>query len=293
MFNLSLKLQKILTCFNLTLIFVTKRYKIMYKKILKPSILSAILGITLTLFLGNSSGPGGNRTGAPGSAGSCSGCHYSSVLDGSITVELIDPNTSEIVSESYIPNKTYKIKVTMVGNSSKMGFQVTSLDGSNAQAGTITDAPAKTSVYTASSAEIWGHTSPGTNQNSNSWEATFTAPSAGTGTITFYGAGVVANGNGNNSGDEVVTNSFSFDESTTNSKTTISNNVNKVWINHKTGKLVSNTEIAEIAIWNNQGQLISKRNHINDINLERYPRGIYYVNFLDNSGKWNSNALKW
>lgn len=265
----------------------------MHKKLLKPLLLSTFLGASVFLFLGNSSGPGGNRTGSPGSAGTCSGCHYSSVLDGSISVELIDPTTSEIVTGSYIPNKSYTIKVTMNGNSSKMGFQVTAMDGSNKKTGSITDAPAKTSVYSASGAEIWGHTSPATNQNSNSWESTFTAPSAGTGSITFYAAGIVSNGNGNNSGDEVVTNSFTFEEATSNSFQSIKRNTSRVWINYKSGKLLSNMLLNELAIWNNQGQLISKHKNTKEVNLEKYPKGIYYVNYKDQSGRWNSSALQW
>ncbi len=265
----------------------------MNKKILKPVILTAFLGVSILMFLGNSSGPGGNRTGSPKSAGSCSGCHYSSMLDGSITVELIDPTTSEVVTGTYMPDKTYTIKVTMNGNSSKMGFQVTSMDGSNVKAGSISNSPTNTSIYSASGAEIWGHTSPATNQNTNSWEASFTAPTAGTGIITFYAAGIVANGNGNNSGDEVVTNSFSFEESKTNEVISVKDVKPHIWINHNTGQFISDVKLTEVAIWNNQGQLISKMKNTNSIELINYPKGIYYVNYKGQTDKWNSTAISW
>ena len=293
MFNLLVKLQKILTCIDVKLIFALKRLVNMKKKILKPTILATFLGASILMFLGNSSGPGGNRTGSPKSAGSCSGCHYSSMLDGSIAVELIDPSTFEVVSGTYVPDKTYTIKVTMTGNSSKMGFQVTSMDGSNVKAGSILNSPANTSVYSASGAEVWGHTSPATNQNTNTWEASFTAPSAGTGKITFYAAGIVANGNGNNSGDEVVTNSFSFEESTTNSVVSVKYDKPNVWLNHNTGQLISDEKLTEVAIWNNQGQLIAKMKNTNSIELKNYPKGIYYINYKSQTSKWNSTAIRW
>ncbi|MBM3938430.1 MAG: hypothetical protein FJ333_07245, partial [Sphingomonadales bacterium] len=78
--------------------------------------------------LSNSNGPGGDRTGAPGSSGNCSSCHGgSAALGGDLVITAVDIATASTVT-TYAPGKKYTIGVKMGGTSTRKGFQATVLD---------------------------------------------------------------------------------------------------------------------------------------------------------------------
>ena len=171
------------------------------KKIILSSItLASLLVIGLTLS-SNASGPGGNRTGSPGSSGNCSGCHGGGNYGGTLKVGITEIGDTTFLS-FYTPGKAYDMHVISGGTSTKKGFQATILTSSNAAAGTMSAVPSGTSIDIAGGKSIWGHTTP---SSTGVWKSTWTAPTAGLGTVTIYGAAVVSNANGANSNDQVVT----------------------------------------------------------------------------------------
>ena len=92
----------------------------------------AIVSISLS---SNSNGPGGNRTGAPGSSGDCSGCHGSTAdPNGEVILSVLENGTK---ITQYQPGKTYDLELVAKGNSSKMGFQVSAINASNQKAGVV------------------------------------------------------------------------------------------------------------------------------------------------------------
>jgi hypothetical protein len=155
----------------------------------------------------NSNPPGKALTGAP-SEGTCAGCHGTGDNTGSGLMTIIAPS-------SYSPGQTYAI-VVGVGNpgATRWGFEMTALTASNAMAGTFANVTDSTGTQTDSgTGRIYENqvitsvdgTMAGT-QDAGGWAFLWTAPGQGTGTVTFYGAGVAANNdNSADSGDFTYT----------------------------------------------------------------------------------------
>jgi hypothetical protein len=151
------------------------------------------------------------HTGAPGEQ-TCarSGCHDSFGLNtgsGSITI-----NAPGLENNQYVPGQNYTVQVTVAfagRNLFGVGFEA--LLNSGANAGVLT-AGAGNQILTGS---ILGNVrntiahvqNGGASPNTHTFQFTWTAPAAGAGTVTFYTAGVCANGNGGDSGDNVYSTS--------------------------------------------------------------------------------------
>lgn len=173
----------------------------MSKKILSLLFfLSAVLIISTNL--SNSSGPGGQYAGVPGTT-TCAGCHSGNPLNAS-------GGSSSItgVSGSYVPGQSYSITYTVNRTTaSAYGFQGTVVTGSNLGAGSFTSNPPGTSTYAVSGRNYIQHNSP---SSSGSWTFTWQAPATNVGNVTFYFVGNAVNGNGTTSGDFVYTSTLTL-----------------------------------------------------------------------------------
>jgi hypothetical protein len=160
----------------------------------------------LSIFNANSSGPAAGHTGSPGDGQVCTKCHSGSATD---VAGLISTN---IPSEGYEPGKSYEVTFSISeAGVSKFGFQMTSEDGSNAKKGTFV-ATAETQLK--SGTHITHKSSSTSGSGSKSWKVNWTAPAAGTGDVTFYGAGNASDGMSNTSGDKIVKSSLKVKEKT-------------------------------------------------------------------------------
>jgi uncharacterized repeat protein (TIGR01451 family) len=153
-----------------------------------------------------SSGPPAGYTGAPREEPeACAECHVPSDA-GTGQISITAPST-------YIPGQTYPITVTHTNPDPtriRWGFQLTALDTSDEQAGTLTPLDGTTQVLNNAgpnnSRQYIEHTATGTfigQQNSVSWHFNWTAPPTDIGFVTFYAAGNHANNDGNSSGDYI------------------------------------------------------------------------------------------
>ncbi len=158
---------------------------------------------TVALFLSFSASHPVGRSGAPGD-GLCSDCHS---VPGSFTGEVDLIGLPGDVIPGIIYNVTAEVTVTS-GNPFKGGFQIVALRNSNnSQAGSWTNASSNSSIKTSGGREYFGH-EPAQNFNGNpsiDWEADWEAPNFSD-DITFYMAANLANGNGSNTGDNIVVN---------------------------------------------------------------------------------------
>lgn len=251
------------------------------RKILGITSLLTMAGLTVVL-TSNSSGPGGNRTGSPGSSGTCTSCHGSNNnLASSVTAELIDKSSNTSVTD-IIPSTTYTLRITSKGNSSKMGFQAVILDASNTAAGTFGTAPSKTNV---SSSKVWGHTSPGTSNGQNVWEIDWQAPSSISGNLNIYAASVISNGNGSDNGDDVKTAVLQL-KANANSTTVLSQTVVKLLGNpiSKGNHLEINQTLKMAVVWNLNGQVVLKQSNCKSINVTNFQSGNYILQGIDQNG---------
>lgn len=143
-----------------------------------------------------SSGPAtmgvGNRTGSPGSSGTCSqsGCHGAPNANTTASFSMIaDVTAPSVPVTSYIAGRVYE--VTIVGNhpnNNNCGFQAIVLNSSNAQVGSVTATDSRTTKPNAFASLIEQKQSIPKTGGSFTIKYNWTAPTTpGTGTVTFYG----------------------------------------------------------------------------------------------------------
>lgn len=129
-----------------------------------------------------------NLTGGAGQS-TCANCHGSAGAGGSVAL------TSDIPAAGYTPGTTYHMTATVTySGRSCFGIDLIALNSSNASTGTITvtDATYTKTVTSASKVNLEQKMPKPTGTFTFDW----TAPVAGTGNVTFYFAGLAANGNG-------------------------------------------------------------------------------------------------
>jgi hypothetical protein len=168
----------------------------MKKRILLFTALSGLLYVTLSSNLTGpaASGNNNNRTGAKNSPTTCgtvgTGCHGGTGSATTVTIT-VDSNGNAVTH--YVAGKTYTINIagTNSSNNPKFGFEFASVSGtgsSQVQAGTASGFPANVGSDLLTGLNFVEHhtdlaaTSPGVYNVSFQW----TAPAAGTGTVTLY-----------------------------------------------------------------------------------------------------------
>lgn len=142
-------------------------------------------------------------TSAPGDS-FCSQCHNPNAsINGTVAVTGLP---SEIV-----PGQLYNLTVTLTrtaGSATRGGFQLLVLNGNNQNSGSLQNVETDTSVKTVSGGKKYaGHEPYRTFPGSGiiTWQVDWQAPPTNaTGQAKFYVAGMLANGNGGNSGDRAV-----------------------------------------------------------------------------------------
>lgn len=227
---------------------------------------------------GFTAGSPGAKTNSPTDGSTCNSCHSGAINTGNGMPSITAPG----LSNGYIPGQTYTITANIVDASiNKFGFEVTvERDADNSKIGTliVTDG-ARTKFVNGGNAIT--HKSGGTGgSGSASWSFDWTAPPAGTGDVTFFGAFNSANGNGSTSGDNIYTTSFQVNESITTSinENKFANNFS-TYPNPTSGIVFFNSteKINSLSVFNQQGKLILTKKDGQSIDLTEHPNGIYFV----------------
>jgi hypothetical protein len=128
-------------------------------------------------------------SGAPGE-GTCTSCHGGGA-GGSVSL------TSNIPASGFVPGATYNMSVTVSQTGQPLfGIGLESLTAANLQAGTLS-AGSGTQVQVKTGRQNLIHTlGGGASANSKTFSFNWTAPATAAGNVTFYYAGLAANGNG-------------------------------------------------------------------------------------------------
>jgi hypothetical protein len=156
----------------------------------------------------NSTAPPAGRTGAPGDAGTCVTCHSGvSSGSGALVMALYDFNPT------YVPGQTDTLVIGIgAPGATRWGFELTALKNSdNSMAGTFaptSDSPVQTAIEPSGGRIYMGHRSNGAlvpfdlddgtewGFPTGGWLVEWTPPPQGSGDVTFYAAGIAANGDG-------------------------------------------------------------------------------------------------
>lgn len=165
----------------------------------------AIIGLSMHSATSYPEGAPSSVAGAPGDNGkTCakSGCHPGG------STAIFDVITSDVPVTGYVPDSTYTITATITDpNLVKFGFEITPQNTAGTVLGTMSISDAVKTKFTSSSNKYITHTSNGNlfPDHTATWSFHWTAPAAGTGDVTFYGAFDFANNNGGTSGDVIHT----------------------------------------------------------------------------------------
>jgi hypothetical protein len=185
----------------------------------------AFVLLTLQSVSGGRAASGGqDRTGAPGSLGTCATCHGNPGAFSNTVINLTVTDGASNVVTSYMPGQTYTLAFTISsdGNPAGYGMQAIALDASDNNTGDMLLAStSNTQLSTITNGrEFIEH--QGTNPT-NSFTTTWTAPASGTGDVTIHGIGMAVDGTGGTTGDNIsATTPFSLTEALGSSISNIS-----------------------------------------------------------------------
>jgi hypothetical protein len=244
----------------------------MKRKIYQFGLLTLGILLTTIIVLSNANGPGGDRTGAPGSSGNCSSCHGGTAnLGGDIVITAVDASNASVAT-SYEPGKKYTIGIKMGGTSIRKGFQATVLDASNKGIGTMNNPSAGSTTYTSGTRTIAGHNTPGLGV----WTFDWTAPATSAGNVTIHASGVVSNANNNDNGDQVVKTSLTLTAPVSTVKNTTAP-VLTAFPNPCTDKLTLSQSLHSVQIIDINGSTLMKLETATSINTASLAHGQYFI----------------
>ena len=244
----------------------------MNKKHFRFGLLTLTISLVATAVLSNASGPGGDRSGAPGSSGTCSGCHGgTAALGGDIVITAVDVASTKTVT-AYEPGKKYTIGIKMGGTSLRKGFHATVLDASNKGVGTMNNPSTGSTTYASGTRTIASHNTPGLGV----WYFDWTAPATAVGNVTIYAAGVVSNANNNDNGDQVIKSSFTLTApvSQVQNKPEIAI---QLFPNPSHNEVSFSTTLYNISLVSRDGKIVMKANEAKTLNVEKLAAGQYFV----------------
>ncbi len=162
----------------------------------------------------NSSAPAG-YTGSPADGKTCGtngGCHGGGTTTDNGMI------STDIPSEGYTPGNEYTVTVTVAqAGVSKFGFSFSAQKDDGTQLGSLT---AGTETNIVSSKYMSHKPSSTSGSDQKAWTFKWTAPSSGTGDVSFYAAGNASDNMSNATGDNIyvakaVVNEIGADTSTT------------------------------------------------------------------------------
>lgn len=242
----------------------------------------------------NNSGAPSARTGSPGDTKSCTTCHTGTAQNATGIIG------SNVPPAGYIPGNIYIIQANVTDASrTRFGFEISPQNISGAKLGvlTITDI---TRTKLVGSGKYITHTAAGTSgAGSNSWSFNWTAPPAGTGDVTFYGAFNFSNHNNATTGDVIKLDQLTLREdlntsvespdgqhvgiypnpATTAVTITLPENVKSIQIFDISGALVRSYEVLQLTT-----QF--------EMDVTTFTSGTYYVSFAAGEKNFTTKLIK-
>jgi len=163
----------------------------MIKKITLAIAITAIAimafhGISRYVFSYDGGAPSGYANDPANGSKNCTNCHGGSPTTVSGWI------ASNVPGTGYIPGNTYQFTATSTGTGGNKGFSISPQNSSGAFKGTLI---AATGTKLTSSSHYVTNSGSGITTNPYTWNFSWTAPVAGTGSITFYGSFAIGTGN--------------------------------------------------------------------------------------------------
>lgn len=245
----------------------------------------------------NNAGAPSARTGSPGDTKSCTTCHTGTAQ------HVTGIMSSNIPPTGYVPGATYIIDALCTDPTrTRFGFEISPQNVTGAKLGilTITDV-VRTKLI--GSGKYITHTSAGTSgAGSILWSFNWTAPPAGSGDVTFYGAFNYSNHNNASSGDIIklcelpVSEDLNVHTQEINSSLDFAVYPNPV-NDFANIDIPEGVSLEQVNIYDATGKLMlsSSCNQLSGrlaMNLSHLPKGTYYVSFATKKGTFSSKLIK-
>ena len=268
----------------------------------KTFLLIPIIGACLYVSLSsNASGYGANRTGSHGGTVGCGGgCHGNSSTAG-ITIG-IELDSAGVPVTHYKAGMSYTLKMTGTNTTTnalpKFGAQLTVVSGSGGtsvnRGATFSSLPTGMSTYTSSTITVLEHdtrllatTGGGATGSTYVVSVGWTAPAAGTGTVTAYGVVNAVNNSpaSEDAGDKWNSGNTAFPEwpaAVSAVENVTANDVN-VYPNPVTNVLNIGGYNGDVTVYDMNGKIIAQETAVSSINTSSWVAGVYYV-VMNNNG---------
>lgn len=172
--------------------------------------------------------PAGVANDPSGGNATCTSCHSGTAILATTQASI----TSNIPAAGYTPGTQYVITATVTyAGRSTFGFEVSPQNSAGTKLGTIGLISSST-TKTVSSGKYITQTQAGATgtTGSHTWTFNWTAPAAGSGAVTFYGAFLAANGNGSSSGDQTYKTSYTVAEAVASGVNELEANTNALTV---------------------------------------------------------------
>ena len=233
-----------------------------------PFFIAAAISFYPTISTSNATGSPGGKTNSPMDGATCTDCHYTSINTGTGSATI----TSNIPANGYVLGNTYTITLTGVKSGcSKFGFELTAEDA-NGKAGSFMITDNTTKLVNGNKAVT--HKSSGNSGNTTkTWSVDWTPSTSSTATTTtFYAALMFADGNGQNSGDNLFTASLTANKAVANS--IYDYNTKNAFTFNTSLKTIEANE--EVLVYDINGRNVFKTNDKNT-NISHLKNGIYIL----------------
>ena len=248
---------------------------------MKKLLLFIPITLTIAIFFypksstSTSTGSPGGKTGSPTDGVNCTQCHNAGSGSGATI-------TSNIPSTGYVPGTTYTITATVAQTGiNKFGFEITAeKNAGGTKTGTFFVTNSTQTKLINNNTAITHEAAGTSGTNNKSWSMDWQAPTSGTGAVTFYGAYIGANGNGQNTGDSYHPANLTFNEAVVNSTINLSEK-NDFIFNTLNKTIESNTTIS---VYDISGKLVLMTTS-NTTNISHLKTGTYILKSAEKSQK--------
>ncbi|MGB0839060.1 MAG: choice-of-anchor V domain-containing protein [Chitinophagales bacterium] len=247
--------------------------------------------------------PPPNRAGAPGML-TCgtSSCHGGTVNSGNGIMSI----TLDEGIANYETGMTYDVQVAVNETTkNRFGFELVALGSNGNSAGVFSGQALNVGFFEEGGIEYAAHFDV-SNPSDSLFNFQWTAPDEDMGTITFYGAGLAANGNGNKNGDNTYTTSLDLNYQVTGigepDATTLGLNVypNPAMETIQVDYQVFKSDVIRIGLYNLNGQLVEQlfegtqptgvHAQTFTLNKSLYPSGTYML-FMEGAKHRSSHKI--
>ncbi|MEJ6736849.1 MAG: T9SS type A sorting domain-containing protein [Flavobacteriales bacterium] len=245
----------------------------------------------------NSGGSPGGKTSSPGDVSNCTQCHSGTINSGSAVSGIV---AAGLLTSGYVPGQTYTITGSISeAGITEFGFELTAeKDADNSKVGTFILTDAVNTKFVNSSNAV-SHTAVGTTPlvtGVATWSMDWTAPTVGTGDVTFYAAFNATNNNGTTVGDNIYSKSFSVTEDLSTALVEESvKEIATIFPNPvKTAFQISTTEVIDnVVVYNLAGKKMSNVNQtLNKFDVRSLASGIYFVQIESEGNVMTKKIIK-